>query len=48
MPFSRELLRSINRIPVPFKVAYSEFTQEYNLNPNWTAKDLLNQVGALV
>jgi hypothetical protein len=38
----QNLLQSINRFPVTFKVAYSEFRQEYNLCPEWTVRDLFN------
>jgi Zinc finger, C3HC4 type (RING finger) len=38
----QNLLSSINRFPVTFKVAYSEFRQEYNLCPDWTVRDLVN------
>ena len=38
----QNLLQSINRFPVTFKVAYSEFRQDYNLCPEWTVRDLFN------
>lgn len=38
----QNLLQSVNRFPVTFKVAYSEFRQDYNLCPEWTVRDLFN------